>query len=108
VHAKYRHVGAEGGVLGYPMSEAGDVANADNVPGIAALFQHGAIAGAGTDVHAVWGAIFGAWRTRGGVGSDIGFPVTDVINTPTEQHCRFEHGLATYDKTTDTVTVTPT
>jgi uncharacterized protein with LGFP repeats len=108
VHMKYHRHGEESGALGFPSSEIVDVTNANSVAGLAAAFKHGTIAGAGSDVHAVWGPIHRVWGQHGGIQGDLGYPLTDVIDIPKGQRCRFEHGVATYNATTDTVTVTPT
>jgi SpoIID/LytB domain protein len=54
----------------------------------------------------VYGAIYEAYRQRGGVESDLGFPTSGVTAVSGGQRVTFERGTLTWDRTSDKVTAT--
>jgi stage II sporulation protein D len=69
-------------------------------------FQRGKIyssRAAGT--HMVFGAILTRWRQSGGAVSWFGYPTSDVRVISGGQRGRFEHGVITWDRATNTYTI---
>jgi SpoIID/LytB domain protein len=54
----------------------------------------------------LYGAIFAAYRDRGGVTSALGFPTSGVVAVAGGQRATFQHGTIAWDRATGRVTVT--
>ncbi len=54
----------------------------------------------------LYGAIYAAYRTRGGATSDLGFPTSGITAVTGGQRATFEHGTLSWSRATGKVTVT--
>jgi uncharacterized protein with LGFP repeats len=112
IAVKYRQIGAEQGLLGYPADDQRPAVNGKGVTGFEVVCEHGAVAMAeGHHAYAVSGPIYITWHDQGGAAGELGFPFSDVFEVNLVdgpgQRCDFEYGSATYDDTTKQVTVVP-
>jgi uncharacterized protein with LGFP repeats len=100
---RWRQLGAQTGVLGYPTS--GDAA----VPGgFTTGFAGGAIYwSSSTGAHAVRGGILDHWLANGGPTGSLGFPATDYAPLPDGSgwRVRFQNGVVT-ERTDGTIQTT--
>ena len=79
IRDKWTSLGAEGGLLGYPLSNEYGLANGVR----ASDFQNGVmIWSAATGAHEVHGAILGRYQQFGGADGFLGAPLTDELTTP--------------------------
>jgi hypothetical protein len=111
IDSRYRHLDADSGPLGYPAADAAVATDGKGGGGVEQLYEKGAIAAASDHKpHGVWGPIYTAWNSQGRASGELGFPLTDVTDVTLSdgpgQRCTFSYGVATYDKTTNTVTIT--
>jgi hypothetical protein len=109
--ATYTLLGEER-VFGFPIADQAGVQNNQRRPGVEVVCKIGAVIGAtGAPVFGVWGPIYAAWQTDGGVAGALGYPtsnVTDVtLSNGPGQQCTFDGGTATYDEATGKVTIAP-
>jgi uncharacterized protein with LGFP repeats len=101
----WRHFHSLTGPLGYPTA---DLAAVTGTSGARQRFVGGVVDRHPTaGLHAVWGPIFDAWRTRYGAETgQLGFPTSSVHPVDTDHdRCDFEHGSLVLDKTTGQVTL---
>jgi SpoIID/LytB domain protein len=96
IDAEYRAVGAAGGILGVPASAPRSltIEFAACASCRRADFVRGRIYWkAGVGAHALWGPVYQAYLSRGGTGSQLGFPLTRVRNrSDGGTRARFEGG----------------
>jgi hypothetical protein len=103
--ARYQSLHADTGVMGQPVSEEMPIAGGA-VSYFAANVCSGGFAGGGgalyygpntpaPKVFAVYGCIFHQYAQAGGPNSPLGFPISDVYNTPNGQEVDFQHGYIT-------------
>lgn len=97
---KYSALGWEGGLLGYPISEVGQLQH-----GEVQAFERGAIYRQdGRDPFVVRGAIRARWHRLGSEGGALGWPVEDErALSGGEAAQRFEHGQILWGGARDTV-----
>lgn len=89
---RYLSVGQTGSPLGLPTT---DVHRSTDHRGRGARFQHGGIfQGPGRGAHAIWGAIWDKWLSRGLYTGALGFPTSDRLPTADGQghYAHFENG----------------
>lgn len=104
IKAKYSRLGGPTSALGWPTSGM----NTPISGGLKARFQKGRIYYIGRvgGAYAVTGRILDYWAKRGSTASDLGFPTSDVTRIKGGQRGKFEHGTITWQRSTDTFTVT--
>jgi uncharacterized protein with LGFP repeats len=49
-----------------------------------------------TNAHIVWGKIRDAWEAEGGPAGELGYPVSDEVDSPGGKQANFEHGHITF------------
>jgi uncharacterized protein with LGFP repeats len=109
IAAKYEALGEQRD-LGYPVADQISVVDGQKLAGVELRCATGAVVGAaGRPAFGIWGPIYTAWRTNGGVGGALGYPTSDVTAVKhkheTDQRCSFDGGTVTYDAKTGKVTV---
>jgi hypothetical protein len=110
IAVKYQLFGAERSPVGYPTADQSLATDGRGVNGFEVICAAGAVAMAdGQAPHTVWGPIYSAWDRQGRAAGELGFPISDVVEDDLPDgpglRCDFEYGYATYDATTDQVTV---
>lgn len=99
--AKYLAIGGPGG-FGLPMTDEIAVRN-----GRASYFQSGRIYYSGaTGTHPVYGAILTAYLKKGGPDSALGLPKSDEYDVAGGRRSDFQGGSITWNRSTNTTTVT--
>lgn len=101
LRSKWVQLGAEGGVLGYPIQ---DQNNTPKVFGQFSIFQFGSVyTSPASGTHEVHGAIRDAWASIGYENSSLGFPITDEHDVPGGRRNNFEHGYIVWRPSTGAV-----
>jgi hypothetical protein len=109
VAAAYTSLGLET-QLGFPVADQGGVTDSHGVSGAQLSCQQGAVVQAiGRTAFGVWGPIFTAWQSDGGVSGSLGYPTSNITSVTLwdgpGQQCSFDGGTATYDESTRKVTI---
>ena len=99
----YRGWGGPDSNLGWPESGVLEAPG----PGHKARLQGGKIfAKPATGGHVLYGPVLGRYTREDGAGGRLGYPTTDVYATESGAQARFERGTITWDRRTNTTTVT--
>ncbi|WP_456940923.1 N-acetylmuramoyl-L-alanine amidase [Geodermatophilus sp. SYSU D00525] len=104
IRARWAALGAEAGVLGYPVT--GELPTADGA-GRYQLFQRGAVFWSrATGTHEVLGGIWATYRQMGAQTSPLGLPTSGETAVTAGWRSTFERGSITWEAATGRVTVT--
>ncbi len=103
IRDKWKDVGWEAGVLGYPIS---DEATAPDGVGKFGVFERGSIYWSpDTDAHEVHGAIRDTWRDAGWETGPLGYPTSDEYDVAGGKRGDFQGGSITFDAATGAATI---
>jgi hypothetical protein len=103
IRDRYKEVGWEAGVVGYPVSD--EMKTADGV-GRFNVFERGSIYWSeATGAHEVYGLIRDKYKEVGWEAGALGYPVSGEYAVPEGRRSDFEHGTITWNTTTNEVKV---
>lgn len=98
----YRQWGGPGSLLGWPLSGVQSAPNG----GHKSKFQGGRIfAKSGPGAHVIYGPVLSRWAKAGYAAGSLGYPTTDVFAVDGGQRGRFQHGVITWHRASNTFTV---
>lgn len=103
IRDKYKDLGWEAGLLGYPISN--ETKTPDNV-GRFSVPEGLDLLVAGNRAHEVHGTIRDKYKELGWEAGRLGYPTSDEYPVATGQRSDFQHGSITFDVTTKTATAT--
>jgi SpoIID/LytB domain protein len=104
VLSRYRKLGGPASEYGFPRSTVAETADG---AGLKLRLARGMIFwSADSGARAVRGKVLEAYRKRKYSAGPLGYPVSDFVDTDTEQRGRFQGGSVVYDKSTKKTTVT--